>query len=181
MHPPDDITTVAVHRGLGGFRYGQKGRNPFVAAGRSFAYGVGWLVGMCALGLFFKWLNLGPLLLLAVPFLAGAVVAWIKAIRHLFAGFTAAYLYEDGLVHVHNGTTRAIPWSAVSRLELAYFGGELASYRVVTADGVRARVAVESASGDPNLGLLLARAVEDRGLPIVPVGPSSSRAHPTKR
>ena len=177
-HPvPGDIAELATRSGLGPLHRVQRGPSPFRTFARSMAYALGWLLGLCALGLFLARLDVGPLGLLAVPFLAGAIVAAIKAVRNLLVGFTTTYLFANGLIHVRNQRVDVIPWSDVDRLMVSYFAGEQVCYRVATFSGRKIRIELESADGDPNLGLEVAHKVEELGRPIIATGPSSRRAH----
>jgi hypothetical protein len=135
------------------------------------------LLGLCIVGWVASRFDSGPLGIVALPFLVGSVIAFIKAIRNLLVGFTATYLYTNGFIQVRNGRTNVITWPEVDKLNLAYFAGEMVYYRVVTHDGRRARIELESAEGDPSVGLMVAHKVEELGRPIVATGPSSKRAH----
>lgn len=99
----------------------------------------------------FQRLDLGPLQLLALPFLAGAAVAVITALRRLFAGFTATYLYANGVIHTKNGRIDVVTWPEVDKLMLWEIGGRPERYYVVTHDGRKVLVELESAQGDPTL------------------------------
>ena len=176
---PADIAQLATRGGLGSLHRVQRGRNPFATFARSMAYALGWLIGLCLVGLVASRSGVGPLGFLAVPFLAGAVVASIKAVRNLLVGFTTTYLYANGVIHVKNGRTTVVPWSDVDKLLLTYFAGEHVCYHLATLRGRKLRIELESSDGDPNLGLEVAQKVEQLGRPIVAVGPSSRRAHPT--
>jgi hypothetical protein len=176
---PADIAHLATRGGLGPLHRVQRSRNPFATFARSMAYAIGWLIGLCLVGLVASRSGVGPLGVLAVPFLAGAVVAAIKAIRNLLVGFTTTYLFANGVIHVKNGRATVVPWSDVDKLLLTYFAGEHVCYHLATLNGRKLRIELESSDGDPNLGLEMAHKVEQLGRPIVAVGPSSRRAHPT--
>jgi hypothetical protein len=174
---PADIEQMAARAGLGPLVTWQRGPHPFATFARSLAYSIGWLLGLCVVGWVASRFDSGPLGLVALPFLAGAIVAFIKAVRNLLVGFTATYLYAHGLIGVKNGRPTVITWPEVDRLNVAYFAGEMVCYRVVTVDGRTARIELDSAEGDPSVGLMVAHKVEELGRPIVATGPSSKRAH----
>jgi hypothetical protein len=170
------VSGVAAERGLGALVCGQKGGNPFAGFARSMAYATAWLVALCGLGLLFQRWHAGPLQLLALPFLLGAVVAVVTAVRRLFAGFTATYLYANGLVHLKNGRVQVVTWPELDKLVLWEIGGRLERYHLVTHDGRKVPVELASAQGDQTLGTMLQEIVQNLGRPIEAGGPSAGRS-----
>jgi hypothetical protein len=172
---PPEVGRVAAERGLGALRRAQKGSNPLARFARGMAYAVGWLLGLCGLGLLFQRWDLGPLGLLALPLLVGAAVAVITAVRRLFAGFTATYLYANGLIHTKNGRIQVVTWPEVDKLMVWEIGGRAERYYVVTHDGRKVLVEFESAQGDATLGIMVQEIMQKLGRPIVAAGPSARR------
>jgi hypothetical protein len=173
---PPEIMQLAAERGLGDLGYVQRGGNPVTGCLASMAYAAGWLIAMILLGWWLQKLDVGPLGILALPFLSGAIWATVKGFRRLFAGVNAAYLFFNGLVCVRNGRTDVITWPEIDKLVQYHSTGKLLRYFVVTRDGRKVRIEAESGAGDMMLGAMLTQAVQNLGRPVQEVGPSAGRS-----
>jgi hypothetical protein len=180
--PPEEVARIAAERGLGECIDAQRGTNPFT----NFAWGMAaFLVlffGGC-LGVAWIGVHLHLFILRAIVIASGAasIVVLIMSIRVLFAGFTATYLYTNGLVHTKNRKIEAVTWPEVDELLLWKGGGKngkgllygkLLCYYVVTFDG--RKVSIEAQPRNP-LGEQLEQIVRQLGRPVSDSGPYTGR------
>jgi hypothetical protein len=181
---PPKVAQAATGRGLGQLTYLQKGTNPF----SNFAFGIGAAVALVLVGLGIGWLtsqiHLRALAWLAFLCFVGALIAVIFSFMALFAGFTATYLFAGGLVHTKNGKVQVVAWPEVDEMLLWRAGGKTAMagkllcYYVVTFDGRKVPIELQSAKGDKTLGEQLQQIVKGLGRPVVESGPYSGRLRP---
>jgi hypothetical protein len=182
--PPPKVAQAAAGRGLGPLVHAQKSTNPFA----NFAFGMGAAVALVLLFFGLAWvavqLHFRPLGWLAFLCLIGALIAVVMACAALYAGFTATYLFTGGLAHTKNGNVQAVTWPEVDELLLWRAGGKTAMagkllcYYVVTFDGRKVGVELQSAKGDKSLGEQLQQIVARLGRPVVESGPYSGRLRP---
>jgi hypothetical protein len=181
---PPKVAQAATGRGLGQLTYLQKGANPF----SNFAFGIGAAVALVLVGFGLGWLTseirLRALAWLTVLCFIGALIAVVLSFAALLAGFTATYLFAGGLVHTKNGKVQVVAWPEVDELLLWRAGGKsslagkLLSYYVVTFDGRKVPIELQSAKGDKTLGEQLQQVVKGLGRPVVESGPYSGRLRP---
>jgi hypothetical protein len=181
---PPKVAQAATGRGLGQLTYLQKGTNPF----SNFAFGIGAAVALVLVGFGLGWLTseirLRALAWLTVLCFIGALIAVVLSFAALLAGFTATYLFAGGLVHTKNGKVQVVAWPEVDELLLWRAGGKsslagkLLSYYVVTFDGRKVPIELQSAKGDKTLGEQLQQVVKGLGRPVVESGPYSGRLRP---
>ncbi|OLB65667.1 MAG: hypothetical protein AUI10_05660 [Actinobacteria bacterium 13_2_20CM_2_72_6] len=181
---PPKVVQAAAGRGLGQTTYVQKGSNPF----GNFAFGIGAAVALVLVFFGIAWvavqIHFRPLAWLAFLCLIGALIAVIMAFGALIAGFTATYLFAGGLVHTKNGKVQVVTWPEVDELLLWRAGGKTAiagkllCYYVVTFDGRKVPIELQSAKGDKTLGEQLQGIVKSLGRPVVESGPYSGRLRP---
>ena len=170
--------------GLGQPTYLQRGTNPF----SNFIFAIGAAVALVLVGLGLGWvttqIHLRALAWLAFLCFIGALIAVIFAFAALLAGFTATYLFAGGLVHTKNGRVQVVAWPDVDELLLWRAGGKTAMagkllcYYVVTFDGRKVPIELQSAKGDKALGEQLQQIVTKLGRPVVESGPYSGRLRP---
>ncbi|GAA2687398.1 DUF6585 family protein [Actinoplanes palleronii] len=182
--PPDEVLQAAASRQFGSLIAGQRGTNPF----GNLAFGLGGGIALIAGGALVAWvgslIDFRPLALLACPMIVIGLVVIVYAVMALAAGFTATYLFENGLVHTKNKKVDAVAWTEVDELWLWKAGGNTAlagnllSYYVVTFDG--RKVVVESAvgKGEQPLGPRLEQIVAQLGRPVVDSGPYVGKMRP---
>ena len=181
---PPKVAQVAAGRGLGPVTYLQKGSNPF----SNFAFGIGAAVALVLVFLGLGWVSVQihfrALAWLAFLCLIGALIAFVLAFAALVAGFTATYLFTGGLVHTKNGKVQVVAWPEVDELLLWRAGGKTAMagkllcYYVVTFDGRKVPIELQSAKGDKTLGEQLQQIIKGLGRPVVESGPYSGRLRP---
>jgi hypothetical protein len=181
---PPKVVQAAAGRGLGHPTYVQKGANPF----GNFAFGLGAAVALVLLFFGIAWvavqIHLRALAWLGFLCLIGALIAVVMAFAALLAGFTATYLFAGGLVHTKNGKVQVVTWPEVDELLLWRAGGKsamagkLLCYYVITFDGRKVPIELQSAKGDKTLGERLQQIVEGLGRPVVESGPYSGRLRP---
>ena len=93
-------------------------------------------------------------------------------------------LFAGGLVHTKNGKFQVVAWPEVDELLLWRAGGKTAMagkllcYYVVTFDGRKVPIELQSAKGDKTLGERLQQIVTGLGRPVVESGPYSGRLRP---
>ncbi|GAA4588784.1 hypothetical protein BJY16_008676 [Actinoplanes octamycinicus] len=182
--PPDEVLQAAASRQFGRLVAGQRGSNPF----GNLAFGLGGGIALIAGGILLAWLgsliDFRPLALLGCPLMVVGVVVLGYALAALFAGFTATYLFEQGLVHTKNKKLDAVAWSEVDQLWLWKAGGnnaltgKLLCYYVVTFDGRKVPVEVAVAKGEQPLGPQLEQIVAQLGRPVVDSGPLVGKMRP---
>jgi hypothetical protein len=178
---PLKVTQAAADRHLGTLVMWQKGSNPF----GNFFFGIACAVGLVVVGLLLAWAasatKVRALAWLTCILWVIAVIVATYSVMALLAGFTATYLYTNGLVHLRNGKTEAASWPEVDELLLWKAGGKtsiagtLLSYRVVTFDGRKISVELASNTGDRTLGEQLQQIVRQLGRPVTDSGPYVGR------
>jgi hypothetical protein len=181
---PPKVAQAAAGRALGQVTYLQKGSNPF----SNFAFGIGAAVALVLVFLGLGWVSVQihfrALAWLAFLCLIGALIAVVLAFGALIAGFTATYLFAGGLAHTKNGKIQVVAWPEVDELLLWRAGGKtsiagkLLCYYVVTFDGRKVPIELQSAKGDTTLGEQLQQIVKSLGRPVVESGPYAGRLRP---
>ena len=181
---PPEVAQAAAARGLGTVVYAQKGSNPFsnLAWGLGISLGM-FFVGCLGLGWFATLIHFRPLAFVAFFIGVSAVVWFVRSLLAVFAGFTASYLYTNGLVHTKNKKIEAVAWPEVDELLLwkaggkpdGFLYGKLLNYYIMTFDGRKIAVEAQSAKGDKTLGEQLQQAVARVGRPVKDSGPYTGR------
>jgi hypothetical protein len=125
--------------------------------------------------------NARPLATFAFVCAAVALFAVIMAIRALLAGFTATYVFTNGLVHTKNRKIDVVTWPDIDELLLwkaggkTTFRGKLLGYYLITLDGRKLALEARSAKGDGTVGEVLQQIVRDLGRPVRDSGPYTGR------
>jgi hypothetical protein len=181
---PERIIRKAAAHDLGALVIAQRGSNPIANALFAAAvvavlclliWGMAWAGQAYDLGF------LRPLIILAV---VGVVVGTIMMVMSLIAGFTSAYLFDNGVICTRNGIVSVARWQDVDRLLLWRAGGrtalrgKLLCYYVVTGNGRRMPIeARQGDQGDP-LGEALQATMARMGRPVVESGPAAGVLRP---
>lgn len=182
--PPPEVIQAAASRRLGQLVAAQRGTNPI----GNLTFGIGGGIALIAGGILVAWIgsliDVGALRFIACPMLVFGVIVLVYAVMALFAGFTATYLFENGLVHTKNKKIDTVAWSEVDQLWLWKAGGDniltgqLLCYYVVTLDGRKVPVESAVAKGEQPLGPQLEQIVAQLGRPVVDSGPLVGRMRP---
>ncbi|SDS60420.1 DUF6585 family protein [Actinoplanes derwentensis] len=182
--PPPEVIQAAASRQLGALVAAQRGSNPI----GNLAFGVGGGIALILGGFLVGWISslidFRPLAFLACPMIVIGIIVLIYAVMALFAGFTATYLFENGLVHTKNKKIDAVAWSEVDQLWLWKAGGDnvltghLLTYYVVTFDGRKVPVEAAVGKGQEPLGPRLEQIVAQLGRPVVDSGPLVGKMRP---
>lgn len=180
--PPAEVAQAAAQRALGDYLVAQQGSNPYsnsaVGLGIALVLFVGGFMG---LGWVATRIHARPLATFAFVCAAVAVFAVIMAIRALRAGFTATYVFTNGVVHTKNRKIDVVTWPDIDELLLWKAGGKttlrgkLLGYYIVTLDGRKLALEARSAKGDGTVGEVLQQIVRDLGRPVRDSGPYTGR------
>ncbi|MEU4420719.1 hypothetical protein AB0F81_08840 [Actinoplanes sp. NPDC024001] len=132
---PEKVTTLVAERGLGAPVDQRSNGNPFKTAVMCAVAGV--VLTAVAIGLFYLagtyW---RPLMWVAIVPLVFGLCSFGYIAVFLFRGFQATYLYENGVVYVHNGSARAATWADVEKVEVLviregnFMAGHISAYLV---------------------------------------------------
>ena len=175
--PPTEVAQAAASRQLGALIAAQRGTNPF----GNLAFGLGGGIVLIVGGIVLAWLGsllkTRALVFVACPMIVIGLFALVLAVAAIRGGFTATYLYQNGLVHTKNKKVDVVAWSEVDQLWLWKAGGKTAlagkmlNYYVVTLDGRKVLVEAHVAKGEQPLGALLEQTVAQLRRPVVDSGP----------
>jgi hypothetical protein len=180
--PPAEVSQAATRRGLGDYLMVQQSSNPF----GNFARGIGiamvlFVGGFMGLGWLAVHLNVRKLAYVAFICAAVALVAAIMAIRALLVGFSAMYVFANGLVRTKNRKVNVVMWADIDELLLWKAGGKtsmrgkLLGYYIGTFDGRKVPLEAQSAKGDRTVGERLQQIVHNLGRPVRDSGPYTGR------
>jgi hypothetical protein len=180
--PPAEVIEAAARRGLGDYLIGQQGSNPF----SNFLMGLGialvlFVGGLMGLGWVAVHIDSQKLATVAIICGVVAVIATLMAIRALLAGFSAAYMFADGLVHTKRRKINVVTWSDIDELLLWKAGGKtslrgkLLAYYLATFDGRKLPIEARSGTGDRTFGEALQQLVRGLGRPVRDSGPYTGR------
>ncbi|GAA1653386.1 DUF6585 family protein [Actinoplanes couchii] len=182
--PPPEVIQAAAARQLGQLVAAQRGTNPV----GNLVFGIGGGIALIVAGILVAWigsaLDFGALRFVACPLMVFGVIVLGYAVMALFAGFTATYLFENGLVHSKNKKLETVAWPEVDQLWLWKAGGDnfltgqLLCYYVVTTDGRKVPVESAVAKGETPLGPQLEQIVAQLGRPVVDSGPLTGKMKP---
>src|SRR5262245_21306921 len=139
--PPPKVSEATATKQLGELVTAQKGSNPV----GNLLFGIGAAVVLILIGVGLGWVptktGIRPLGFLTCILIVIALIIVVYSVMALFAGFTATYLYRNGLAHTKNGKVEVVAWPEIDELWLWKAGGKtgiagmLMCYYVVTFDG----------------------------------------------
>lgn len=172
---PSKVSMLADHRGLGSLIDHRSNGNPFKSSLKALVGGV--VAILLSFGLFalaaavwrpIMWIGV-LLLAFGLCFLGWSVVTLVR-------GFQAIYVYQGGVVYLHNGNERAATWAEVSEVEVQViregnlFAGTTSAYLVKPVNQAPMRVnsmdiAMPKGEQDP-IGALLMRLATEAGRPV---------------
>jgi hypothetical protein len=127
---------------------------------------------------------LGILRFVAIFVFAASVVSLLIGVVALFAGFTAAYIYEHGLVQTKNGRRKVATWNEVTELLLwraggnTFLAGTVLCYYAKTRDGRKLSVEARFVDDRDAFGELLQDHVRRGGGRVVESGPAAGVLRP---
>ena len=182
--PPPKVGEAAAARQLGRLMMAQKGSNPF--GNLAFGIGIAVVLVLVALGLGWAASATGIRVLgwLTCLLIVGAIIVLVYSVMALLAGFTATYLFQNGLAHTKNGKVEVVTWPEIDELWLWKAGGKTAvagtllCYYIVTFDGRKIPVEPASDKGDKGVGQQLEHIVRSLGRKITDSGPYVGKLRP---
>jgi len=137
---PARVLEAARKRGLGDLVMMRAGANPV----GNFVFFVGVAVALAVASGVMLWLasvEVGDLGLYIILCAIGAVVAVVFAFWGLAKGFTAGYVFQQGLIHTHNRSVEVATFAELDEVQQWHgnglTAGKILGYRVVMFDGRR--------------------------------------------
>lgn len=128
---------------------------------------IGLIVGHAAIG------NLQLMAVIGVIGVLVSIPAFVDLFYRLSGGVPTTYVYPNGLIHVRFGRPRAILWSQVDSVLVAYVLSSKVSFEVLTFDG--RRVTVSAAEDGGPVYQRITASVLNSSRPVRPTGRMLSR------